>query len=197
MDEGGGTTMWLVCDYGDVISLSPTPDDVARVAELCGLDLDELSSAYWARRIDYDRGDIDARAFWSEVARGELSDERLAACVEVDLVGWTRLNALSTAAIERAADRGLRLALLSNAPVDIARALDTTPWLARFEHRVFSCDLRLTKPDPAIYHALLGRLGAEPTEVVFVDDRPENVAAAAALGMGAVRFTGPEVFDSI
>jgi len=189
--------MWLVCDYGDVISLSPTADDVVRAAELCELDLESFAAAYWARRIEYDRGDIDARAFWAGVARKELDDEQLAACVAVDTAGWTRLNPASTAAIERAAARGRRLALLSNAPVDIARALDATPWLSRFEHRIFSCDLRVTKPDPAIYDALLERLGADAAEVVFVDDRLENVESAARSGISAIHFTGPEVFDSV
>ena len=189
--------MWLVCDYGDVISLSPTADDVARAATLCGLDPEHFAEAYWVRRIEYDRGDIDARTFWASVARAELDDERLAACVAADTAGWTRLNPASTAAIERAAGRGWRLALLSNAPVDIARTLDVTPWLSRFEHRVFSCDLRITKPDPAIYDALLSRLGADAADVAFVDDRVENVVAATRVGISAHHFTGPEVFDSI
>jgi putative hydrolase of the HAD superfamily len=32
-------------------------------------------------------------------------------------------------------------------------------------------------------------LGARPAEVVFIDDRPENVAGAAALGIRGVHFT--------
>ncbi|MGH3745350.1 MAG: HAD-IA family hydrolase, partial [Mycobacteriales bacterium] len=50
---------------------------------------------------------------------------------------------------------------------------------------VYSHEVHLAKPDPAIYHLACERLEVEPGEVVFVDDRPENVDAAAGLGMHA------------
>jgi HAD superfamily hydrolase (TIGR01509 family) len=34
------------------------------------------------------------------------------------------------------------------------------------------------------------RYGLEPSECVFIDDRPENVAAAKALGMEGIVFEG-------
>jgi 2-haloacid dehalogenase len=39
---------------------------------------------------------------------------------------------------------------------------------------------------------MLDRLGAEPGDTAFIDDRPENVAAAAALGIRGKLFVGPE-----
>lgn len=196
--EGEGVEMgWLVCDYGEVLSRRPTKDDEAKVAEMCGLDLAELQRRYWVRRIDYDRGDIDARTFWEDVAGASLDDDRLEACVAADAEGWMRLDERTTAAVERAAERGWRLALLSNAPVEISRRLDALAWLGRFELRIFSCDLRLTKPDPAIYVKMLDLLDAEAGEVVFVDDRAANVAAARELGIRSLLFTGPEVFDVV
>ena len=55
-----------------------------------------------------------------------------------------------------------------------------------------SCYLGIRKPDPKIYRRALGILGATPERVVFIDDRLENVAAAAAAGMSAIRFTGAD-----
>lgn len=49
---------------------------------------------------------------------------------------------------------------------------------------------RLTKPDPAIYRLALSRFGLRADEVFFVDDRPENVAAARAEGISSHLFTG-------
>jgi 2-haloacid dehalogenase len=54
---------------------------------------------------------------------------------------------------------------------------------------VVSGDEKVVKPDPAIYRILLDRFGVDPTSSVFVDDRQENVDAAAALGFHAVLFT--------
>jgi putative hydrolase of the HAD superfamily len=48
----------------------------------------------------------------------------------------------------------------------------------------------LAKPDRKIYEEVARELGADPADVVFVDDRPENVAGAEAAGMTGVHYTG-------
>jgi putative hydrolase of the HAD superfamily len=55
-----------------------------------------------------------------------------------------------------------------------------------------SCYMGLRKPDPNIYCRALGILGKPAERSLFVDDRLENVAAAAAVGMKAIRFTGAD-----
>ena len=59
-----------------------------------------------------------------------------------------------------------------------------------FEYTFTSCYMGLRKPDPRIYLRSLGILGDRPERSLFIDDRLENVAAAAAVGMKAIRFTG-------
>jgi epoxide hydrolase-like predicted phosphatase len=81
-----------------------------------------------------------------------------------------------------------KVAVLSNAPPGLDQ------WLRRWRIRdlfdvVFcSAEEGLVKPDPAAYRAVLERLGVEPNEAVFVDDLPENVAAAQALGLQGIVF---------
>lgn len=55
-----------------------------------------------------------------------------------------------------------------------------------------SCFMGIRKPDPSIYRHALGILGNPPERALFIDDRLENVAAAAAIGMKAVQFTGAD-----
>ena len=55
-----------------------------------------------------------------------------------------------------------------------------------------SCYMGLRKPDPQIYRRALGILGKRVERALFIDDRLENVAAAAAVGMKAIRFTGAD-----
>jgi len=70
--------------------------------------------------------------------------------------------------------------------------------VAQFDLRAFlnftftSCYMGIRKPDPAIYRRALGILGKSAERSLFIDDRLENVAAAAAVGMKAIRFTGAE-----
>jgi putative hydrolase of the HAD superfamily len=57
---------------------------------------------------------------------------------------------------------------------------------------VWSYQLRMAKPDQAIYRHVLSKLGTEPEETLFLDDRPVNVQAAQALGMKAIQFSTVE-----
>lgn len=82
----------------------------------------------------------------------------------------------------------------------LSNASDLLPWLLRerygldglFDVKVISALVGVAKPDPAIYRVLLERLGTRPESTVFVDDREQNIAAAAALGIQAIKFEGYE-----
>lgn len=53
-----------------------------------------------------------------------------------------------------------------------------------------SCYLGLRKPNRKIYQIALDVLERDPEHVAFIDDRAENVAAAASLGIRAIRYEG-------
>jgi len=53
-----------------------------------------------------------------------------------------------------------------------------------------SCYVGLRKPGQAIYRRALDVLGTPPGRVLFIDDRPENAAAAVDSGMRAIVFNG-------
>lgn len=59
-----------------------------------------------------------------------------------------------------------------------------------------SCYLNQRKPEPAIYRCALDILGVPPARVLFIDDRPENAAAAAAQGIHAIRFEGADALSN-
>jgi putative hydrolase of the HAD superfamily len=53
-----------------------------------------------------------------------------------------------------------------------------------------SCYVGLRKPDRKVYQLALDVLQRDPEEVVFIDDRAENAAAAASLGIHAICYKG-------
>ena len=55
-------------------------------------------------------------------------------------------------------------------------------------NRLVSCEEGVVKPEPEIYRRLLGRYGLDPAQTLFIDDRPANIAAAAALGIRGQLF---------
>jgi len=62
-------------------------------------------------------------------------------------------------------------------------------FFARFRDIVVSGEVKLLKPDPAIYYLALHRFGLKPDEALFVDDRQINIEGAAAVGMRTHLFT--------
>ena len=64
--------------------------------------------------------------------------------------------------------------------------------LALLDDVVVSGTEGLAKPDPRVYELLVARTGRPLADLVFVDDRPENVEAACALGMAGLVFTGAD-----
>lgn len=49
------------------------------------------------------------------------------------------------------------------------------------------------KPDPRLFQVLLDRYGLRAEECIFIDDNPDNVAAARNMGMRGIVFTNAEL----
>lgn len=83
---------------------------------------------------------------------------------------------------------GVELITASN--IDLMRFLyvKQTGALQCFERFGLSYEMKTRKPDPAFFEKLLGLTGSRKEECLFVDDRAENVEAAAAFGLTAVRY---------
>ncbi|MEU6740818.1 HAD-IA family hydrolase [Streptosporangium sandarakinum] len=188
-------TTWMLLDYGEVISLPQPPEDVTAMAVLADLDTETFLDRYWRHRDLYDRG-RPSHAYWGDVLdRGFSEGDPLVAALDAaDTASWSHLDPVSLEAIRALAGRH-RLALLSNAPEPMAAAIDRAPWAQAFDHRFYSCRLGLAKPDPEIFEKVLHRLGAEPDEVTFFDDRAVNVEAAAAVGIHAVLYRPGTPFE--
>jgi putative hydrolase of the HAD superfamily len=179
----------LLVDYGCVIS-NPQPDEaVAAMAEIAGLDVPTFVERYWEHRLAYDRG-IDARSYWSTVlGDGEPDQRTLGRLIRLDVASWCSLNARTLELLTAAHRSGSALSLLSNAPHELADALDDHRALALFDHLVFSARIGAVKPEPAAFEAALEAMSLEPEQVVFIDDRQPNVEGAIACGLRAILFT--------
>jgi 2-haloacid dehalogenase len=68
---------------------------------------------------------------------------------------------------------------------DTVNRFDFLSW---FRGIVVSGAEKLIKPDPRIFQLLLDRYGLAAEHVVYIDDSPSNVEAAAALGMHGIHF---------
>lgn len=90
-------------------------------------------------------------------------------------------------------ERGHRLHYLSNMPAPLAERLQRQhAFLALFDSGIYSSQVRITKPDPAIFALAQQRFGGDPADTLFIDDHPENIEAARRHGWQARLYTGPQ-----
>lgn len=129
-------------------------------------------------------------AFWLSLARQrDLRSHETAALAQISAFYHTCFAAFPDTAACLAAlrARGLRLAVLTNfelPSVDLTlRHAGVDP--SQFAVLLSSASTGLFKPDPLAYLAAADALGLRASECAFVDDLPENVEAARALGMTA------------
>lgn len=186
---------WVVFDYGGVICTYQPGEDVALLAGTANAGIPEFRDAYWAYRLSYDRAELDGPTYWNKVAAAlgrSFAAAQIAELIRLDIRSWLHLREGTVALVGDLAAAGYPLALLSNAPAEVAEAVAELPVARAFEHRAFSCFLGSVKPEPECYRAILATLGARPEDVIFLDDREQNVAGARALGIHGVHFTTPE-----
>lgn len=188
----------VVFDLGEVLA---TPSGLlVALAERAGVDEAALTTAYWTHREAYDRGGA-SDAYWSAA----LGDAGIA--VDADLVralndhdstAWTTLRPDARETLAELHDAGTTVAVLSNAPRELAAVARQADWAAWVDHWFFSGELGMAKPDEAIYAAATSALGVDPAAVVFFDDRQVNVDAARQAGWDAHLWTsGTAVRDTL
>jgi 2-haloacid dehalogenase len=98
----------------------------------------------------------------------------------------------TVALLEELDQNGVPLYALTNWSAEtfaLVRHDPTYSFLDRFRQIFVSGELRLIKPDPAIYNCMLAGISAAAASCLFIDDSEKNVTAAAGLGLHAHRFT--------
>jgi 2-haloacid dehalogenase len=154
--------------------------------------LAEVCSPEWNHALDAGRPFAEAVAELSAAHPGHR--ERIEAYHRrwIEMVAGP--IAPTVAILEELAAAGVPLWALTNWSSETFALVRSDPaygFLDRFRAIFVSGELRLVKPDPAIYRHVLASVGAAPHDCLFVDDAPRNVAAAEACGLHAHRFTDP------
>lgn len=99
----------------------------------------------------------------------------------------------SVAVMEALIDAGHDVTMLTNFAADtFIEARRRWPFLERPRGVTVSGEVRLVKPDRAIYDLHAGNFGLDPGATLFIDDSLANVEGARAAGWQALPFTGAE-----
>ena len=140
--------------------------------------------------------------FWTDYDMGELSfdqvAEELAAYRGVEpefaremitiAIGKQETIRPTEKLIDELKAAGYKLYVLSNMSREFIDFLRKQKVYENFDGDVVSCEVGIVKPMPEIYDLLLERFDLDPAETIFIDDRKENVDAAAAKGIATFHF---------
>lgn len=137
---------------------------------------------------------------WQESIRSAtaalLGEERAAAVLADYEKAERPLNGDLLGLVERLRERGYRTGIISNTiPGLMERLQEKAPQLIPlFDVIIGSGDIKLAKPDPAIFEHALRELGVPAEASTFTDDVKSYAEAASAVGMHGFHFTGYEQF---
>ena len=145
-----------------------------------------------------------ARKYWDRFDKGELEEEEYLVAVKKELPEHLHksVEQLSECWIDHCDSipgmleivkdlkKNCKLYLLSNFNKKLRNELYKIPALSEFDGLVISGEVRLAKPDPAIYQHLLRTYGLKAEECIFIDDNAANIAAGESQGIQGYLFDG-------
>lgn len=181
----------VVSDLGRVVLWFDNNVFLRKLAEHAGKPFEEVKAAVHGdlellRR--FDGGAVTPRGFYERVTKTVGADLPYVAFYEMYNDIFT-LNGAVAGVLGRVKAAGYKTLLLSNTdPERFSFVRRRFPEIGLFDHYVLSYELKLLKPDPAIYLAAARLAGTSPAECVFIDDMAENVLGAVDAGLAGIHY---------
>lgn len=184
----------VVFDYFGVIGGAEKTGTTKRVADYFGVTEDEVKKFMGAVISDFRAGRISEKEMFFQMSKAlgkpisKSTDYLYRQGFREKFVIFPEMVKF----VKELKAKGLKVGVLSNTVVPFVEIVNDMKGFEDFDVVINSCEVGFSKPDPRIYKLTLEKLDLLPEEVVFVDDREENVVAANNLGMRGVIYTGIE-----
>lgn len=192
----------LFVDVGGVLLLPPPEAAWTALGAEAPLDLETHRRAHVEGMVAYDRSDGVWREYLLGFCRGyQVPLEKLEVTADavqetLDRTPWSVVDERSRRGLRALAEHGYRLAIVSNSDGTIERQLRLFEICqmgegggVRVEAVIDSHVLGLSKPDPGIFHHVLGLLGSDAARAAHIGDSVHaDVGGARAAGVRPVHF---------
>jgi putative hydrolase of the HAD superfamily len=181
----------IIFDVGGVLVKGNSKYFFEKTAEYLGVEEPDMERKkdVWD---DMQRGEIGLQDTIKEIYGIPISDEDMEKIIGI----WGKNWELDEEMVEFAKNlkKNYRLFILSNVDREsIEKFKDLHLKRLNFvEEKFHSWKLGMIKPDREIYEYVLEKIGAEPEECVFIDDRPENIEGAEKVGIHGIVFKNRE-----
>ena len=179
------TTITTVLVDADGIIQTVDRGWVQRLSRFCPDD----AEAFIAELFAAERGPLSGQGEWADAIAGVLRRRGIEVSFTADVIlPWAIIEQWPDCldVVREVAATGRACHLATNQTRFRADIMRTFGYQQVFDQLLFSYELGAHKPDPAYFTAALDRVGAAAEETFFIDDKLENVEAAASLGITAV-----------
>lgn len=180
----------IVFDFGGVLTGEPNREAVITfVRQSFHFSAEEFEKVNQEKRLAIKQGKTDEE-FW--IAYAKNKGIKLPAnwstsfrSVMKDAIG---VNLEMYALVGQLKEQQIPIALLSNIDDRLSKLIRDFGLYEPFEPCLLSCEIGVAKPDRKAYELLIKTLNLPAKDVVFIDDRLENVNAAKTIGLDAILF---------
>ena len=182
------TTKSVIFDWGGVLIDDPAPGLMQFCAKALKISKEDYIKAHSKFEADFQKGLISEDLFWEQIC-SELNAPKpknpslWAEAFEAAYVPRNDMFSMA-ASLQK---NGYTTAVLSNTEVPAMQLFHLQRY-EMFDVPVFSCLEGVKKPDRKIYELTLEKLGTEPGQSVFIDDKPEYIDGAKQVGIKTVLF---------
>jgi HAD superfamily hydrolase (TIGR01509 family) len=142
--------------------------------------------------VEYESGRVTTQQFYEEIRgvtgfRGDLTEfSNCFADIFTEIQPMVRLQA-------ELQQRGMSAYAFSNTNELAAEHIRRSfPFYSKFDGCILSFEHRAMKPDARLYEVVERQSGRREAEILYLDDRPENIAAGAARGWQVILHESPE-----
>ena len=186
----------VVFDYGGVLAYPPGRNWAvyARCAEL-GLCREAVKAGFEKHRFRWDGGFCSGREMYRDIFADHglsPSEDDLDEIAHIDSLGWTRMCPESLDLLKALKSIGKKVGILTNMSQEFYDGYFVNcagEFTAQADALVVSGFHKLFKPERPIYDLMASKLSLPPDELLFLDDREDNVAAARSYGWHAQAFS--------
>lgn len=175
-------------DIGNVIISVDFTRAADKISSLASVAPEEIMPLVSPLMIDLELGRLGSDAF-IEAASGRIGYTGDPEYFRTSFADIFELNSPMASFIEALKARGKPLYLLSNTnQIHVEFFEAAFPVFGLFDGAIYSHEVGLMKPDPAIFEVVKSTLPINPSKTVYIDDLPANCEAGRAAGFLAVPY---------
>ncbi len=180
----------VIFDFGGVMTGEPDREAVVNfIRQTLQLSQEEFEKANHQKHLVVAQGKSDAE-FWLSYAedKGIKLQPTWSDSLNLVIKDSIGVKPAMYLLVEELKQKGIRVGMLSNIDGRFAKIVRHCGFYDPFDPCLLSCDIDVRKPDKRAYEILLSKLDLPAKEIVFIDDRLENVEMAKKAGLDAILF---------